>query len=165
MTSKKLFDVTLDPKSIRHWSPAIDHERRVAIFDLLEDNSFDLIKNDDPGCEGPFKLNLSISESRLVFDIFSESGDFLYSFHLSMSPFRRIIREYSSICGSYYQAIRTGSMPRIEALDMARRGVHNMGSEMLTERLDGKIIVNQPTARRLFTLIYVLHLKDGRGPL
>ena len=164
MTTKRLIDVTLDESTIRRWSPEVDHERRVAIFDLLEDNSFDLVKSADETYPGPYKLHLSIQDGRLAFDVSSEGGDLLFSFRLSLTPLRRIIKDYFDICDSYYEAIRTASTSQIEAIDMGRRGLHNEGSEKLKERLDGKVVVDMATARRLFTLVCVLQLRDGRGP-
>lgn len=162
--TKKLVDVTLDESTIVRWSADIEHERRIAIFDLLEENSFELVKSADDRYEGPYKLHLATVEGRLSFEVFSTDGQTLMQFRLAMSPFRRIIREYFAICDSYYEAIKTASPSQIEAIDMGRRGLHNEGSELLRERLDGKVIIDTQTARRLFTLVCILHLKDGRGP-
>ncbi|GHF17718.1 UPF0262 protein [Kordiimonas sediminis] len=165
MTDYRLIDVSLDESTIVRWSAEVDHERRVAIYDLLEENSFQLVKSSDPDYPGPYKLTLGTIEGRLMFDIRSKDGVELMSFRLAMSPFRRIIREYFAICDSYYEAIKTASPSQIEAIDMGRRGIHNEGSELLAERLDGKVKVDHQTARRLFTLVCVLHLKEGRGPI
>ena len=164
MTTKRLIDVTLDESTIARWSPEVDHERRVAIFDLLEDNSFDLVKSANEAYPGPYKLALSIQDGRLAFDVSSETDEVLFSFRLSLTPMRRLIKDYFDICDSYYEAIRTASTSQIEAIDMGRRGLHNEGSERLKERLEGKVVIDMATARRLFTLVCVLHLKDGRGP-
>lgn len=164
MATHRLVDVTLDQSTIVRWSADIEHERRIAIYDLLEENHFELLKSADEAYEGPYKLHLSTVEGRLNFDIQSAGSAPLMSFRLSMTPFRRIIREYFAICDSYYEAIKSASPSQIEAIDMGRRGIHNEGSELLMERLDGKIKIDTQTARRLFTLVCVLHLKEGRGP-
>ena len=150
----RLVDITLDEASLGRPSADIDHERKVAIFDLLEENSFSL-----PGGGGPYHLHLSIVENRLVFALHEESRGGRSTVILSLSPFRRIVRDYFMICESYYEAIRTATPSRIEAIDMGRRGLHDEGSRILRDRLDGKIDVDFGTARRLFTLICVLHWK------
>ena len=160
----KLVDVTLDESTIVRWSADVEHERRIAIFDLLEENSFELLKSADPNYSGPYKLHLGTIEGRLAFEVKATDDTPLMSFRLAVTPFRRIIREYFAICDSYYEAIKSASPSQIEAIDMGRRGLHNEGSDLLAERLDGKIKVDRQTARRLFTLVCVLHLKDGRGP-
>jgi uncharacterized protein (UPF0262 family) len=148
----RLISVTLDGASIGRAPPDIEHERAVAVYDLIEENAFHL-----PGHPGPYRLVLSIAEKRLVFDIRSDAGDTLMTHALSLTPFRRIVKDYFLICENYHQAIRSGSPSRIEAIDMGRRGVHNEGSQILMERLKGKIDIDFDTARRLFTLICVLH--------
>jgi uncharacterized protein (UPF0262 family) len=164
MTSRKLIDVTLDQSTVVRWSADVEHERRIAIFDLLEENSFHLQKSADESYDGPFKLKLGTIEGRLQFDVSAKDDSLLMSFRLAMTPFRRIIREYFAICDSYYEAIKSASPSQIEAIDMGRRGLHNEGSELLMERLEGKVELDRQTARRLFTLVCVMHLKDGRGP-
>jgi len=164
MPDHKLVDVQLDQSTIVRWSADVEHERRIAIYDLLEENSFELLKSSDETYGGPYKLHLGVQEGRLVFDVNSVDNHPLMSFRLAMTPFRRIIRDYFAICDSYYEAIKTASPSQIEAIDMGRRGLHNEGSMLLMERLDGKIKVDTQTARRLFTLVCVLHLKEGRGP-
>lgn len=151
----RLIEIILDETSIRRTTPDVDHERQVAIFDLLEDNHFQL----EEGAAGPYCLNLSLAESRLVFSVASEEREALMTFMLSLSPFRKIIKDYFLVCESYYEAIKIAPPSRIEALDMGRRGLHDEGSQLLIERLKGKIEVDFPTARRLFTLICVLHWK------
>jgi uncharacterized protein (UPF0262 family) len=151
----RLVEVTLDEGSIRRATPDIDHERKVAIFDLLEENFFRL----EEGTPGPYCLNLSLAENRLVFAVASENRKPVTTFMLSLSPFRRIVKDYFMVCESYYEAIKTAPPSRIEALDMGRRGLHDEGSRLVVERLKGKIEVDLPTARRLFTLICVLHWK------
>ena len=153
--TQRLVKVTLDEGSIGRSSPDIEHERAVAIYDLLEDNSFAPVDHEG----GPYVLHLSIAENRLVFDIRSEEGAPVMAHLFSLTPLRRIVKDYFMICDSYYQAIRTATPDRIEALDMGRRGIHDEGSRTLMERLDGKVRVDFETARRLFTLISVLHWK------
>lgn len=154
-TASRLVEVTLDETSIRRTTPDVDHERKVAIFDLLEDNFFRLEESD----QGPYCLHLSLAESRLVFAVASQAKAPITTFMLSLSPFRKIVKDYFLVCESYYEAIKTAPPSRIEALDMGRRGLHDEGSRLLAERLKGKIEVDFPTARRLFTLICVLHWK------
>jgi uncharacterized protein (UPF0262 family) len=155
LPKQRLVKVTLDEASIGSSSPDIDHERRVAIYDLIEDNSFAPCEHDG----GPYVLNLSISENRLVFDIREETGAPVMAHLLSLTPFRKIVKDYFLICDSYYKAIRTATPTQIEAIDMGRRGLHNEGSDLLKERLKEKIEIDFDTARRLFTLICVLHWK------
>lgn len=154
-SSQRLVRITLDENSIGRSSPDIEHERAVAIYDLLEDNSFAPADHDG----GPYVLHLAITENRLVFDIRLEDGSPLMAHLLSLTPLRRIVKDYFLICDSYYKAIRTATPSQIEAIDMGRRGLHNEGSELLMERLKEKISVDFDTARRLFTLICVLHWK------
>jgi uncharacterized protein (UPF0262 family) len=149
----RLVDIELD-ESIGRSTPDVEHERAVAIFDLVEENSFKPVT--DAG-EGPYKLKLSLVESRLVFAIARESGEAVVTHILSLTPFRRIVKDYYMICESYYDAIRSSTPSQIEAIDMGRRGLHNEGSQTLMDRLSGKIEVDFDTARRLFTLVCVLH--------
>jgi uncharacterized protein (UPF0262 family) len=149
----RLVDVVLDD-SIGRSTPDIEHERAVAIFDLVEENYFHPV-GDDQG--GAYRLKLSLVDSRLVFDISRENNDHVVTHILSLTPFRRIVKDYFMICESYYEAIRTASPSQIEAIDMGRRGLHNEGSQTLKDRLSGKIDVDFDTARRLFTLVCVLH--------
>jgi uncharacterized protein (UPF0262 family) len=149
----RLIDVELD-ESIGRSTPDVEHERAVAIFDLIEDNFFRPV-GDEVG--GPYKLKLSLAESRLVFSITREDDGAVVTHILSLTPFRRIVKDYFLICESYYEAIRTSTPSQIEAIDMGRRGLHNEGSQTLMERLSGKIEVDFDTARRLFTLVCVLH--------
>lgn len=151
--SNRLIDVELD-ESIGRSTPDVEHERAVAIFDLIEENSFAPIN--DAGA-GPYKLRLSLVDSRLVFAIARENGDAVVTHILSLTPFRRIVKDYYMICESYYAAIRTSTPSQIEAIDMGRRGLHNEGSQTLKDRLAGKIDIDFDTARRLFTLVCVLH--------
>lgn len=154
----RIAHIDLDDRNLPPPTPEIEQERRVAIFDLLEDNTFDLPKRDDlivP--EGPFKVALSIREKRLVFDIATETGERAVEFHLSLSPFRQVVKDYWAICESYFDAVRNLPPSQIETIDMARRGIHNEGARILIERLEGKAEIDNDTARRLFTLICVLH--------
>lgn len=153
--TRRLIRIDLDEQSTARRSPEVERERAVAIFDLLEENEF------RPAIEhvGPYHLALSIEENRLVFDIKDVADAPLYKFILSLSPLRRIVKEYFEICESYFHAIKTASPSHIEAIDMGRRGLHNEGSEILRDRLAGKVEVDFNTARRLFTLICALHVK------
>jgi uncharacterized protein (UPF0262 family) len=153
--SHRLVAVTLDENSIGRSGPDIEHERAVAIYDLLEENSF----APEGSARGPFKLNLSITGSRLVFDIRNANDAPVMAHLLSLSPLRRIVKDYFMICDSYYEAIRTATPDRIEAIDMGRRALHDEGSQLLMERLKNKVTIDFETARRLFTLICVLHWK------
>ncbi len=153
--SRRLVKIDLDEAASSHLSPEAEQERAVAIFDLIEDNEF----APAIAAAGPFHLRLGIAENRLVFDIRDTADAELYRFILSLSPLRRIVRDYFAICESYYQAIRTASPAQIEAIDMGRRGLHNEGSEILRERLAGKVEIDFNTARRLFTLICALHVR------
>jgi uncharacterized protein (UPF0262 family) len=151
-----LVSVTLDEESIGRSNPDVEHERKAAIYDLLEQNFFAPDEHEE---EGPFALHLSITGNRLVFDVRREDGTPVVAHLFSLTPLRRIVKDYFLICDSYYQAIRTATPDKIEAIDMGRRGVHNEGSRILVERLKGKVKVDIDTARRLFTLISVLHWK------
>lgn len=152
---RRIVAVTLDEESIGRSGPDIEHERAIAIYDLIEQNLF--APEGDAG--GPYTLRLSITGNRLAFDIRREDGTPVVAHLLSLSPFRRIVKDYFMICDSYYEAIRTATPDRIEAIDMGRRGVHDEGSQTLMERLQGKVRIDFETARRLFTLISVLHWK------
>ena len=157
-SKRRIVAVTLDEESIGRSGPDIEHERAIAIYDLIEQNLFAPEGVDG----GPFTLHLSITGNRLVFDIRREDGNPVVAHLLSLTPFRRIVKDYFMICDSYYQAIRTATPDRIEAIDMGRRGIHDEGSRTLQERLKGKVRIDFETARRLFTLICVLHWKgDG----
>ena len=148
----RLVDVELD-ESIGRSTPDVEHERAVAVFDLIEENSFCPVGDDG----GPYRLKLSLVESRLVFAVCREDGAAVVTHILSLTPFRRIVKDYYLICESYYDAIRSSTPSHIEAIDMGRRGLHNEGSQTLMDRLSGKIDIDFDTARRLFTLVCVLH--------
>jgi uncharacterized protein (UPF0262 family) len=151
----RLVAVTLDEDTIGRSNPDVEHERAVAIYDLLEENSFAPI--DDDG--GPYALHLSITGARLMFDIRRADGAPVMAHLLSLTPLRRIVKDYYTVCDSYYAAIRTATPDRIEALDMGRRALHDEGSQILMERLARKVKLDFDTARRLFTLVCVLHWK------
>jgi uncharacterized protein (UPF0262 family) len=155
MADKKsrLVDVELDD-SIGRSTPDVEHERAVAIFDLIDENTFSAV-GDEKG--GPYKLKISTMDGRLVFAVSGEDDRPVITHILSLTPFRRVIRDYYMICESYYEAIRHSTPSQIEAIDMGRRGLHNEGSQTLMDRLAGKIEVDFDTARRLFTLVCVLH--------
>ena len=156
-STQRIVDITLDEASVVRWNPEIDHERKVAIFDLLEQNHFAPV-GDYPG---PYAVHLAIEENRLAFHIRS-SPDVqpLGKVLLPIAGFRRVIKDYFTVCESYFDAIKNAPPSRIEALDMGRRGLHDEGSEMLRERLKDKIEIDFDTSRRLFTLICVLHLRS-----
>jgi uncharacterized protein (UPF0262 family) len=151
----RLVAVNLDEASIGRSSPDIDHERAVAIYDLIEENSFKPIGHEG----GPYALHLSLAENRLVFDIRLATGEPVVAHMLSLNTFKKIVKDYFMICDSYYQAIRTATPDRIEAIDMGRRGIHDEGSRILQDQIKRKVEVDFDTARRLFTLICVLHWK------
>ncbi len=154
----RICHIELDDANLPPPTPEIEQERKVAMFDLIEDNSFDLPQRGDrdvPG--GPYRLGLSIREKRLVFDIKTQSDDPAAEFHLSLSPFRQVVKDYWTICESYFDAVKNMPPSQIETIDMARRGIHNEGARILEERLEGKADIDNDTARRLFTLICVLH--------
>jgi uncharacterized protein (UPF0262 family) len=151
----RLIAITLDEKSTATTNSNIEHEREVAIFDILEGNTFALEGRDD----GPYRLNIGLADDRLMLTIGDEAGATLVTHMLSLTPLKRIMKDYFLICESYYEAIRSAPPSRIQAIDMGRRGLHDEGSRTLLERLSGKITVDLDTARRLFTLICALHWK------
>lgn len=154
----RISHIELDDKGLPPPTPEIEQERKVAIFDLLEDNQFVLPGRDDRQAPpGPYHLGLAIRDKRLVFDVNTEADEKAAEFHLSLSPFRQVVKDYFQICESYFEAVKTMPPSQIETIDMARRGIHNEGSRVLQERLDGKVEIDTDTARRLFTLICVLH--------
>jgi uncharacterized protein (UPF0262 family) len=152
---QRIAHLHLDEATTVRRRPEVEHERAIAVFDLLEENHF---APDGSYC-GPYSLHLAVEDNRLIFDIRSEDDRPLLSVPLPLSPFRSIVRDYFLVCDSYYNAIRRSSPSQIEAIDMGRRGLHNEGSTLLKERLAGKIEVDFDTARRLFTLICVLHIR------
>lgn len=148
-------NIQLDAQSVVRHSPQVDHERKVAIFDLLEENYFDPTGVDP----GPYTVILSITDNRLNFDIRTIADKRLTEFGLPIGAFRRIVKDYFMICDSYYQAIKSASPSKIEAIDMGRRGLHNEGGALLQEQLSSKVALDKNTARRLFTLVCVLHIR------
>ena len=155
----RIAQVTLDEATILWRNADVEQERRVAIYDLIEENTFKPLRSVERGAKGPFHLHLSVTDGRLAMDISDEAGQLLEPLLIGMARFRRPIREYFAICDSYYQAIRKATPAEIETIDMARRGIHNNAAELLLERLEGKVDTDFATARRLFTLICVLHIK------
>ena len=154
MAEPRIIDIELDERTIIRRNENVEQERKIAIFDLLEGNHFD-----PAGHEGPFRIRLRVEDNRLAIDLRDEAGAALDTIRLGLARFRRPIRDYFAICESYYKAIRSDTPHRIEAVDMARRAVHNEAAELLRECLDGKIDLDFDTARRLFTLICVLHIR------
>ncbi len=151
----RLIEITIDEASIGRGTADQEHERAIAIYDLIEDNSFGL-----PGHEGgPYRLHIGLHEAKLALNVRDEAGAGIIVHILSLTPFRRILKDYFMICESYFAAIRTASPAQIEAIDMGRRGLHNEGAQLLGERLKGKIDCDFDTARRLFTLVTALHWK------
>ena len=156
---QRIISIELDEGSIVWRNADVEQERRVAIFDLIEENKFVPQRGHPDGYAGPYRLKLRVEDGRLIFEIAREDHSPLEAIILGLGRFRRPIRDYFAICDSYYQAIKTSTAQQIETVDMARRGLHNEAAEMLMDRLDGKIAVDFDTARRLFTLICVLHIK------
>ena len=153
--ARRLVEISLDEATVVRRSPEVEHERAVAIYDLLESNEFAL----PDGARGPYRLRLGIQENRLVFDVRGDGDQRLGQVRLSLTLFRSVIRDYFTVCETYYEAIKSASPSRIEAIDMGRRSLHDEGADLLRERLSGKIDVGVDTARRLFTLICVLHVR------
>ena len=151
----RLVSVTLDEASIGRGSPDQEHERSIAIYDLVEENTFGVEGAD----RGPYTLKVALHDKKLLFDIRDQSGEPVVTHILSLKPFRRILRDYFMVCESYYAAIRTATPSQIEAIDMGRRGLHNDGAQLLAERLKGKLLCDFDTARRIFTLVTALHWK------
>ena len=157
-TNNRLSEIVLDPASIGRGNANIEHEREVAIYDLLDGNSFELEGRD----EGPYKLTIGMVEDRLALGVFraaEPTEEPIVSHFLSLTPFKRIMKDYFLVLDSYYQAIRSAQPSRIQAIDIGRRGLHDEGSRVLMERLEGKVKIDLDTARRLFTLISALHWK------
>ena len=150
--------IALDDANLPPPTPEIEQERKVAMFDLLEQNTFVLPTRDGREMPaGPYHVGLSIREKRLVFDVTTEAAEKAAEFHLSLGPFRQVVKDYFQICEIYFDAVKNMPPSQIETIDMARRGIHNEGSRVLQERLEGKAEIDTDTARRLFTLICVLH--------
>ena len=154
MADHRIVAVELDERTVIWRNADVEQERRVAIFDLLEGNVFRPV---EVRGDGPWRLVLRVEDGRLAMDLTEEGGAATGSVLLGLGPFRRVVREYFAICDSYYKAIRNAAPSAIETIDMARRGIHNSAAELLMERLDGRVEMDFDTARRLFTLICVLH--------
>ncbi len=159
MSDPRIIAIDLDEHTILWRSADIEQERRIAIFDLLEGNHFKPARAYPDDYAGPFKLLLAVEEGRLVQTISRQDGAHLETLVIALGRFRRPIRDYFAICDSYFQAVKTSTPSQIETIDMARRGIHNEAAELLKDALAGKIEVDFDTARRLFTLICVLHIK------
>lgn len=159
MSDNRLISIEIDDETLAASGPDAEHERRVAIFDLIEENSFEV----DDHAGGPYALFLSLQERKLALDVRLEDSTPVRIFGLSLTPFRGVIRDYFMICESYYDAIRSSTPHQIEAIDMARRGIHNEGSELVIGRLEGKVTIDYDTSRRLFTLICALHAGQVRA--
>lgn len=156
MAGHRIVDIALDDRTVVRRSPEVEHELNVAIYDILEQNKFEPVGD----FQGPYRLFLRIEDRRrLIFEIMGEDGNDQGRIGLQLVPFRRIVRDYFQICESYYDAIKRLSPSQIETIDMARRAIHNEGSDLLADHLAGKIGVDTETARRLFTLICVLHIR------
>jgi uncharacterized protein (UPF0262 family) len=155
----RIIDISLDERTILWRNADIEQERKVALLDLLHENHFQPLRPAPDGYVGPYKVGLRVDEGRLAIDIHREDGSAIETIGLGMMRFRRAIKDYFAICDSYYQAVRQHSPQQIETIDMARRGLHNDAADLLRERLDGKIELDFDTARRLFTLICVLHIR------
>ncbi len=154
-STARLIKIDLDERSLARANADIEYERKIAIYDMLEENSFDPVGDLD----GPYELALSIIERRLVFEVAREGGEKIGSVHLSLMPLRKAIKDYFLLCESYHDAIRNATPAQIETVDMARRAMHNEGSDILRERLKDKIVIDHNTARRLFTLICSFHMR------
>jgi uncharacterized protein (UPF0262 family) len=159
MSDPRIIDVSLDERTVLKRNADIEQERKVALFDLLHENRFKPLRPTKDDYQGPYKVGLRVEEGRLAIDINRADGTHIETIGLGMMRFRRSIKDYFAICDSYYQAVRQHSPQQIETIDMARRGLHNEAAELLQERLDGKIELDFDTARRLFTLICVLHIR------
>jgi len=159
MSDPRIIAIDLDEKTIIWRNADVEQERRVAIFDLIEENHFKPLRAYPHGYAGPYRVKLRVEEGRLAIDIAAETGELLETLILGLASFRRPIKDYFAICDSYFQAIRQSTAAQIETVDMARRGIHNDAAELLRTRLEGKIDVDFDTARRLFTLICVLHIR------
>jgi uncharacterized protein (UPF0262 family) len=155
MADPRIVAIEIDEKSLAPAGPDADQERKVAIFDLLEGNVFKVVGHDG----GPYNVVLSLADNRLVFDVSEQDGSAVRKLLLSLTTLRRVIKDYFMICDSYYDAIRSSTPGQIEAIDMGRRGLHNEGSQILTEKLADKVEVDHDTSRRLFTLVCALHAR------
>ena len=153
---KRLYEVLLDEATLPRVAADEDHERAVAIFDLVGENSFGAWGRDD----GPYSLTIGQQDAKLTFMVRNEAGEAVADFIVSMTPFRPLLKDYFLVCETYYDAIRTASPRQIEAIDRERTALHNEGAELIAARLADKVEIDMPTARRLFTLISALHWKS-----
>ncbi|MFX4221133.1 MAG: UPF0262 family protein [Thalassobaculum sp.] len=151
----RIVHISLDERTVIRRSAEVEQERAIAVYDLLEDNRF----RPRDGGQGPYHLRLSIEENRLIFDVRDTADTPRTQISLHLAPFRRVVKDYFQICESYYDAIKRLTPSQIEAIDMGRRGLHNEGSQMLRDRLEGRIALDHATSRRLFTLLCVLHIR------
>ncbi|KWV92247.1 hypothetical protein AUC45_07495 [Erythrobacter sp. YT30] len=158
-STHRISHIALDEETILWRNADVEQERRVAIYDLIEENKFKPVRSAERGANGPYRLFLGVRDGRLAMDVSNEAEELLETLLIGLARFRRPIREYFAICDSYYQAIRKATPSEIETIDMARRGIHNNAAELLLERLEGKVVTDFATSRRLFTLICVLHIK------
>ena len=154
--AERLTHIEFDASAGTHPSPDVEQERRIAVYDLVEKNIF---APSQGGGRGPYSLHLKITDNRLILELATEVGEAVQEIALSMSPFRKLMKDYATVCKSYFEAIKTAPRARIEAIDMGRRGLHDEGSRLLIERLASEAEIDFATARRLFTLIYVLHMR------
>ena len=159
MDSQRIIQIDLDESTIIARNADIEQERRVAIFDLIEENRFKPVRASAAGRNGPWRLHLAVQDGRLALSIADEAGNLVETLLLGLARFRRPVRDYFAICDSYYSAIRKASAQEIETIDMARRAIHDQAARLLLERFEGKIETDFATARRLFTLICVLHIR------
>ena len=149
----RLSHIEIDTNGLPAPTPEVEHERHVAISDLLEENTFNLTMAQAQGIRGPYRLTLGVRDGRLVFDIHTENWDPAAEFHLSLSPFRQVVKDYRQICANYFAGVKNLHPSQLEAIDMARRGIHNEGARVVEDRLNSKAQIDHDTARRLFTLI------------
>ena len=152
---QRIAEITLDQRTVVRRSPEIEHERAIAITDLLKENRF----TPDSGLAGPFHVHLAVAENRLTMEIHNPTNGSSEAVVLPLAPFRRIVKDYFLVCESYYGAMRGKRLDHVEAIDVGRRSLHDEGAALLAERLAGKVAIDHDTARRLFTLICVLHLR------
>lgn len=155
LPAQRIAEITLDQRTVIRRSPEIEHERAIAITDLLKENRF----TPESGLAGPFHVHLAVAENRLAMEIRNPQDGSSETIVLPLAPFRRIVKDYFLVCESYYDAIRGRQLAQVEAIDVGRRSLHDEGSALLAERLAGKVAIDHDTARRLFTLICVLHLR------
>jgi len=155
----RLVRIELDEAAVPRRSAEAEHERAIAIYDILEDNRLALVDQDGAYLAGPFHLYLRAEGRHIRFDIRNDADRELNQFYMALGPLRRVMRDYFHVCDTYYEAIRTKTPSQIQAIDMGRRALHNEGAEILRSRLDGRVATDEMTSRRLFTLICVLQTR------